>query len=360
MHILRDPRIINHLSRQSGNVRPSHGSGWQAERGAVDAWAFERTAAPPTSARSPDSERMEGIIAARRLTLAVMDAKSVHESVDQGEPRIAAVFRPGPVERRQQRPDRGSTRPNRVLHSCAIATCLLSVLLDFGSAAQSRPEVSPPTAVGIAWLILVDDLHMDFRNTGRIRDLLRAISTALMHDEDVVMMRASGPSSVAIGPTSDRRTFDAAAVRVTGNGLSPMAVREELKSQVSEIEARLALTLATGSTLLDGVPASPNRRTAMLYITNGYDSERGRALASLFSRAAQQAQVIVFTVNASGLRGSVPIDGGVDTEFWKQVVSSRRQSLRALAEPTGGNALLDEIDVADAMSRIRAAVLMPR
>jgi hypothetical protein len=246
-----------------------------------------------------------------------------------------------------------------VLRSPTIAACLLSILLGAAPAAQSRGAAQAPAPAGITWLILVDDLHLDFRNTGYIRELLRSISTTLIRDEDAVAVRSSGPSSIAIGPTFDRAIVDTASQRVAGNGLQPREISEELKNPTGEIDVRLTVTFATASTLLESVPASPDRRRAMLYISNGYDAEHGRALASLFARAARWANVIVVAVNAAGLPGSVDVSR-VDPEVWKQVVASRRESLRAIAEPTGGVALLDDADFADALSRIRSAVLTLR
>jgi hypothetical protein len=196
---------------------------------------------------------------------------------------------------------------------------------------------------------------MDFRNTPHILELLRSISTGLIREEDVVVMRSTGPSSNAIGPTSDRAIVDAAIGRVSGNGLWP-EISEEVKNS-GDLDVRLSMTFSAASTLLDSVAAAPDRRRAMLVISNGYDGERGRPLASLFARAARQANVIVVAVNAASIPGGVPMhDSRVDPEVWKQIVASRRQSLRAIAEPTGGVALLDAADFADAMSRIRAAV----
>jgi hypothetical protein len=177
----------------------------------------------------------------------------------------------------------------------------------------------------------------------------------LIRDDDEVVMRSTGPSAIAIGPTSDRAIVDAASRKVAGNGLQPRESIEELKNSAGEIDIRLAMTFSTASTLLESVPASPDRRRAMLYISNGYDAERGRALASLFARAARQANVIVVAVNAARLPGSVDVSR-VDPEVWKEIVASRRQSLRAIAGRTGSVALLDDADFADAMSRIRTAV----
>jgi hypothetical protein len=70
--------------------------------------------------------------------------------------------------------------------------------------------------------------------------------------------------------------------------------------------------------------------------------------------------VIIFAVNANGVPRSVVLDSRGDAELWKQVVASRRQSLQVIADGTGGFALLDPADFADATSRIRAAVLARR
>src|SRR5512138_1017302 len=46
----------------------------------------------------------------------------------------------------------------------------------------SRPTSD---AAGRIWLIFVDDLHLDFPNTGRIKDLFKKISNELVHEGDM-------------------------------------------------------------------------------------------------------------------------------------------------------------------------------
>ena len=46
----------------------------------------------------------------------------------------------------------------------------------------SRPRND---TTGRIFLIIVDDLHLDFRNTGRIRDLFKKISRDLIHEGDM-------------------------------------------------------------------------------------------------------------------------------------------------------------------------------
>ena len=59
----------------------------------------------------------------------------------------------------------------------------------------SRPRND---AAGRIFLIIVDDLHLDFRNTGRIRDLFKRISRTLVHEGDMFGIVSTGPSSLAI------------------------------------------------------------------------------------------------------------------------------------------------------------------
>ena len=61
--------------------------------------------------------------------------------------------------------------------STAVATAILVAL---GAAvAQST------AALGlVTWLVFVDDLHLDFRNTGRLRALLRLVSSELIRNDD--------------------------------------------------------------------------------------------------------------------------------------------------------------------------------
>ncbi len=48
-------------------------------------------------------------------------------------------------------------------------------------------------AAGRIFLLFVDDLHLDFRNTPRIRDLFKKISTELIHDGDMFGIVSTGP-----------------------------------------------------------------------------------------------------------------------------------------------------------------------
>ena len=153
-------------------------------------------------------------------------------------------------------------RPSTVLYPRAIVPCLLSVLLGIGCAARYTRPAPTGVPVRIAWLIFVDDLHMDFRNTGLIRDLFRTISTKLIRDEDVFAMRSDGPSSIAIGPSSDLAIFEAAIPTIAGHGLQALDISHASKNETDEIELRLTVTFSAALNLLAVVPASADGRRA--------------------------------------------------------------------------------------------------
>jgi hypothetical protein len=122
---------------------------------------------------------------------------------------------------------------------------------------------------GVTWLIFVDDLHLDFRNTGHLRSLLRSIASQLIREEDAFVVVCSGPSLGAIDLTVRRSLLDAAIARVAGNALPPAAVLSS-SSATGEVQSRASLALSTATEMLNATPSLPKRHAALLYVSNGY------------------------------------------------------------------------------------------
>ena len=77
------------------------------------------------------------------------------------------------------------------------------------------PPTKPRNDVsGRIFLFFVDDLHMQFHNTGRIRDLFRKISKELVHDGDMFGIVSSGPSSIAVDMTYDKNRLEEAIKKI--------------------------------------------------------------------------------------------------------------------------------------------------
>ena len=86
--------------------------------------------------------------------------------------------------------------------------------------------ILPPTrprndVSGRIFLFFVDDLHMQFHNTGRIRELFKRISKELVHDGDMFGIVSSGPSSIAVDMTYDKNRLEEAIKKIAGNELKP-------------------------------------------------------------------------------------------------------------------------------------------
>ncbi len=116
-----------------------------------------------------------------------------------------------------------------------VKQTVITFALTHGGRTQPRGAPPPPVQEGILlppsrptndasgriFLIFVDDLHLDFRNTGRIRDLFKKIAKELIHDGDMFGIVSTGPSSMSIDLTYDRKRLDEAIKKISGAGLKP-------------------------------------------------------------------------------------------------------------------------------------------
>ena len=132
----------------------------------------------------------------------------------------------------------------------------------------SRPRND---TAGRIFLIIVDDLHLDFRNTGRIRDLFKRISKTLVHEGDMFSIVSTGPSSLAIDPTYDRKVLDESIKKITGNGLKPADIIQgaEGADGPSEVRYRAHVAFSTAYDMLSQMEKINNRRKAVIWVING-------------------------------------------------------------------------------------------
>jgi len=140
-------------------------------------------------------------------------------------------------------------------------------------------------ASGRIFLIFVDDLHMDFRNTGRVRDLFKKISKELVHDGDLFGIVSTGPSSIEQDMTYDRKRLDEAISKIAGNGLKPSEIIETPDGSQGppEVRYRAHVAFSTAYDILQKMEQIHNRRKAFIYVSNGYDFDpfsKSRAKAS--------------------------------------------------------------------------------
>jgi VWFA-related protein len=277
--------------------------------------------------------------------------------------------------------------------------------------AQEGILLPPPRptndASGRIFLIFVDDLHMDFRNTGRIRDLFKKISKELVHDGDMFGIVSSGPSSIAIDMTYDRKRLDEAINKISGAGLKPDEIisTPDGSQGPPEVRYRAHVAFSTAYEILTKMEQVHNRRKAFIYVSNGYDfdpfsksrakeanqrysSMMGRSgensdgssdsnqsnetnpfsktgnefaaadLASELSeltRAANRSNTAMYTIDPRGLVGGPDLDETkLDMMDWQDHIRETQSSLRVIAELTGGFAVVNQNDFDKALKRIDA------
>ena len=251
-------------------------------------------------------------------------------------------------------------------------------------------------AAGRIFIIFVDDLHLDFRNTGRIRELFKKIGKTLIHEGDMFGIVSTGPSSIAIDMTYDLRRFDEAVKKIAGNALKPSDIMSapEGAEGPSEVRYRAHTAFSTAYDLLKKLETVHNRRKAFIYVSNGYDFNpfpQGRIQNNPFNqarlgenandpnytdpftrqgnqfaeadlvrelaevtRAANRANTTFYTIDPRGLVGGPDLDENVDQVEWNNYVRVSQDSLRVMAEQTGGIAVVNQNDFDKALKRIDA------
>jgi hypothetical protein len=206
-------------------------------------------------------------------------------------------------------------------------------------------STSPPSSP-VTWLVLVDDLHLDFRRTGEIRKVLTAALDALARDGDRIVLRSSGPSTLALqlsltDPPFDRDRLSGAVKRTTGNALRPEDMTTPRAQR--EVRYRARVTVEALRQLVDA--ALPvDGATAMLYVSNGYSA--GTMDLSTVVEQAGRAGAPLYPLD--------PRPHGRDQQ--DRFVRATRDTLRELANATGGTWQDDGETLVDYLARIGAGV----
>ncbi len=276
------------------------------------------------------------------------------------------------------------------------------------------PPSRPKTDVsGRIFLFFVDDLHLQFHNTGRVRELFKKISKELVHDGDMFGIVSSGPSSIAVDMTYDKARLDEAIKKIAGSELKPTDIINGASGAEgpSEVRYRAHVAFSTVNDLLNNLESVHNRRKALVYVSDGYDfnpfqdarlglmepnspfaqnefarnqnqaqqqnsdgtggggtdpftqqqkqsetfadADLARELGEL-TRQANRSNVTMYTIDPRGLVGMGDIDEQVDPRQWSEFVRKSQDSLRVIAEETGGIAVVNQNDFSKALKRIDA------
>lgn len=213
-----------------------------------------------------------------------------------------------------------------------------------GTAAAQTPEPR-------AFLLVVDDLHIDLRQTPRIRKLLQDLSKSA-RDEDTWALVTTGSSKVKLDPTPGGADIRVALSRVTGNALK---VREELDAFGDQDHADVVRRRATLTDIVIGhaisEAADRGRPLSILYVTGGYDARMVPAMSEVV-RATADARarlIIVSAFHVAPLLDPIP---DVRPDEWTAYLEATRQSLTTLADLTGGALVFSREELDTALTRV--------
>jgi VWFA-related protein len=265
---------------------------------------------------------------------------------------------------------------------------------------------------GRIFLFFVDDLHLQFQNSGRVRELFKKIARNLVHDGDLFGIVSSGPSSIAIDMTYDKKRLDEAINKIAGSGLKPSEIiqRGSGSEGPTELRYNAHVAFSTMREGLENLEKVHNRRKALVWVSEGYDfnpfqearfglkdpnspflqndsnsmrnsiqnqdgtnsaqndpfidqqkqsetfsdADLAYELAEI-TRAANRANTTIYTIDPRGLVAGSDIDEQVDPTEWNNYVRKSQDSMRVLAEDTGGLAVVNQNDFDKALKQIDAA-----
>ncbi len=265
-------------------------------------------------------------------------------------------------------------------------------------AGRSNPPSGEPTSRVLA--VVVDDLSLSYVSTVNTRKMLtRFVERDVAPGDLVAILRTSGGAGTLQQFTTDRRLLTAAIERVQWVGrLARFAAGTEARQMPlgddDDLEEQLAADLLVEGSIgalnyaVRGVEALTGRKT-VVFVSEGMSlgtprSNIARALQQVIDRA-NRAGVVLYALDPKGLatttrsEGSdvaqrrtpnytneplprLPVEGGrpmeqtamTATTDWmrRSMMADRQESLRWLAEQTGGFAIVNQNDINAGIGRI--------
>lgn len=284
------------------------------------------------------------------------------------------------------------------------------------NAPTAAPEgmILPPTrpvadVAGRFFVLFIDDLHLQAGDSPRVRQLLTQITNTLIHDGDMFAIVSTGPSSIEVNPTYDRSRITESIKKVMGNGMSvdDILLAPASTSGPQELRHRVHVAFSTAYDLLEQLKSLNTRRKAFIYLSSGYDfnpfadsrwkneqdfystpdpntggvtntraqdstnsgntinpfdsGSFGFAQADLvgqlaeLTRAANRANATFYTIDPRGLIAGPDINNlTLTTAEWRKYVTSTVDSLKIIADLTGGFCICNNNDFKRGLERIDA------
>lgn len=261
---------------------------------------------------------------------------------------------------------------------------------------RSKPRDS---STGRIFVLLVDDLHFTAVETPLVRALLKKVVSRLFHPGDMFAMFSTGPSSIEIPVSYDRRLLESAISKVAGHGMSYRDIMDSIDGSQGPqgLRHNAHVAFSTAYELLGNLEQVRDRRKAFILVSNGYDfdpfpqgrtgtdqvnggrygspwvdPERGDRFLSLekehnqfadgdlaselaaLTGAANRVNAAIYTLDPRGVVGTMTVVDQVDPTEMRTHIGKTQSSLRTLAEATGGFAVVNDNAYDDALKRIDA------
>ena len=127
-----------------------------------------------------------------------------------------------------------------------LSVCVLATFASLSASVVLGQDSNVNGAV----LIFIDDLHIQFRNTPRLRTgMLQAIERLATAGRAIGVV-SDGSSSIALRPTQERATLVQLANRIAGGGLRPEETVDPTPSIIADMKRREALADTTWQSVL--------------------------------------------------------------------------------------------------------------
>ena len=248
---------------------------------------------------------------------------------------------------------------------------------------------------GRIFIIIIDDFHLDSAMGPKTRQLLGQMLRDLIHTGDMFGIVSTGYSSISEQLTYDRQVLESAISKISGNGLKPREIIEGAQGSQgpTELRHRAHVAFSLAYEQMRNLEKVQNRRKAVIYISSGYDfnpfaqsrleeqalrsrvdaadlqndpffrtqqssqmlaeADLVREVAEL-TRAANRANATIYTIDPRGLAAGPDVDLDIRAPEWNAYVRNSQDSLRVIAEETGGFALVNTNDFSSGFKRIDA------
>ena len=265
---------------------------------------------------------------------------------------------------------------------------------------------------GRIFVLFVDDLHLQTGLTPKVRQVFEKLAETLIHEGDLFGIVSSGPSAINVQMTYDRSLLYSAMSKITGDGFSNQEIIQQLAGGPggpTELRWRTHKAFKLARDIVRNLEDVENRRKAFIYLSSGYDfnpfeyerfrsSAIGRAMTDVqqatgnqndsfyrgisdrdidmfnvnerqgtvfadtdlalelkqLALAANRANASFYTIDPRGLVAGPDIGYDVPLREWRDHLFQTQNSLRMLAELTGGMAVVNRNDFEDAFREIDA------